>query len=49
MLSGLIKTQSNNLIYGNVDVLVFALRIFCPMWNHQVGSNNAQFYGMPVI
>ena len=36
VLIGLIKTPSNEHIYGNVDVLVFALRIFCPLWNHQV-------------
>lgn len=38
VLIGLIKSNNNPEIYGNVDVLVFALKIFCPLWNHQVNT-----------
>lgn len=35
----LVKTTANESVHGNADLLVFALRIFCPMWSHTDGNN----------
>ena len=39
VLIGLIKNSANPNLHGNIDLLVFALRIYCPMWDHKDGNN----------
>ena len=39
VLIGLIKNSDNPNLLGNIDLLVFALRIYCPMWDHKDGNN----------
>ena len=39
VLMAFLKQQATPKLYGCVELLVFALRIFCPIWNHTDGND----------
>jgi hypothetical protein len=41
VMISLIRSNTNHSCSGSVDLLMFALRIFCPLWSHNDGDNLA--------
>ena len=39
VMMAFLKQQTTPKLYGNVELLVFALRIFCPTWAHTDGND----------